>query len=232
MEARSIAIDGPSGAGKSTLARMAAAKFGLVYVDTGAIYRCVGLYTYKKGVDSKDPEAVEALLGEIGIEITYDENGVQRMILNGEDVSEEIRMPPISIYASDVSAIPAVRAFLLDMQRSMAVRYDVIMDGRDIGTVVLPNAGLKVFLTASARARAQRRLAELKEKGVKTTFKEVLQDINYRDKNDSTRAEAPLKQAEDAILLDTSELGLEESFDALADIITDRLGYEQRIPSV
>ena len=232
MEGRSIAIDGPSGAGKSTLARMAAAKYGLVYVDTGAIYRCVGLYTYSKGVDSKDPEAVSALLGDIDIEITYDENGVQRMILNGEDVSDDIRMPPISIYASDVSAIPAVRAFLLDMQRSMAVRYDVIMDGRDIGTVVLPDAGLKIFLTASAKARAQRRLAELKQKGVKTTFKEVLQDINYRDKNDSTRAEAPLRQADDAILLDTSELDLGESFSALSQIIKDKLGYEQRIPSV
>lgn len=232
MEGRSIAIDGPSGAGKSTLARMAAAKYGLVYVDTGAIYRCVGLYTYSKGVDSKDPEAVSALLGDIDIEITYDENGVQRMILNGEDVSDDIRMPPISIYASDVSAIPAVRAFLLDMQRSMAVRYDVIMDGRDIGTVVLPDAGLKIFLTASAKARAQRRFAELKQKGVKTTFKEVLQDINYRDKNDSTRAEAPLRQADDAILLDTSELDLEESFSALSQIIKDKLGYEQRIPSV
>ena len=232
MEGRSIAIDGPSGAGKSTLARMAAAKYGLVYVDTGAIYRCVGLYTYSKGVDSKDPEAVSALLGDIDIEITYDENGVQRMILNGEDVSDDIRMPPISIYASDVSAIPAVRAFLLDMQRSMAVRYDVIMDGRDIGTVVLPDAGLKIFLTASAKARAQRRFAELKQKGVKTTFKEVLQDINYRDKNDSTRAEAPLRQADDAILLDTSELDLGESFSALSQIIKDKLGYEQRIPSV
>lgn len=232
MEGRSIAIDGPSGAGKSTLARMAAAKYGLVYVDTGAIYRCVGLYTYRNGVDSKDPEAVAALLGDIDIEITYDENGVQRMILNGEDVSDDIRMPPISIYASDVSAIPAVRAFLLDMQRSMAVRYDVIMDGRDIGTVVLPDAGLKIFLTASAKARAQRRFAELKQKGVKTTFKEVLQDINYRDKNDSTRAEAPLRQADDAILLDTSELDLEESFSALSQIIKDKLGYEQRIPSV
>lgn len=224
MEGRSIAIDGPSGAGKSTLARMAASKFGLVYVDTGAIYRCVGLFTYNKGVDPKDGEAVASLLGDINIEITYDENGVQRMIMNGEDVSEDIRMPPISIYASDVSAIPAVRAFLLDMQRNMAVRYDVIMDGRDIGTVVLPNAGLKVFLTASAKARAQRRYAELKEKGVKTTFREVLKDINYRDKNDSTRAEAPLRQADDAVLLDTSELDLEESFSALSDIITEKLG--------
>ena len=220
MEGRSIAIDGPSGAGKSTLARMAASKFGLVYVDTGAIYRCVGLFTYNKGVDPKDGEAVASLLGDINIEITYDENGVQRMIMNGEDVSEDIRMPPISIYASDVSAIPAVRAFLLDMQRNMALRYDVIMDGRDIGTVVLPNAGLKVFLTASAKARAQRRFAELKEKGVKTTFREVLKDINSRDKNDSTRAEAPLRQADDAVLLDTSELDLEESFSALSDIIT------------
>ena len=232
MEKRSIAIDGPSGAGKSTLARMAASRFGLIYVDTGAIYRCVGLYTYRKGVDSKDAESVSALLGEIDIEIRYDENGVQRMILNGEDVSSDIRMPPISIYASDVSAMPAVRAFLLDMQRSMAVRYDVIMDGRDIGTVVLPDAGLKVFLTASAKARAQRRLAELREKGVKTTYREVLRDINYRDKNDSTRAEAPLRQAEDAVLLDTSELSLEESFEALSEIITEKLGNEQGIPAI
>ena len=232
MEKRSIAIDGPSGAGKSTLARMAASRFGLIYVDTGAIYRCVGLYTYRKGVDSKDAESVSALLGEIDIEIRYDENGVQRMILNGEDVSSDIRMPPISIYASDVSAMPAVRAFLLDMQRSMAVRYDVIMDGRDIGTVVLPDAGLKVFLTASAKARAQRRLAELREKGVKTTYREVLRDINYRDKNDSTRAEAPLRQAEDAVLLDTSELSLEESFEALSEISTEKLGNEQGIPAI
>ena len=232
MEKRSIAIDGPSGAGKSTLARMAASRFGLIYVDTGAIYRCVGLYTYRKGVDSKDAESVSALLGEIDIEIRYDENGVQRMILNGADVSSDIRMPPLSISASDVSAMPAVRAFLLDMQRSMAVRYDVIMDGRDIGTVVLPDAGLKVFLTASAKARAQRRLAELREKGVKTTYREVLRDINYRDKNDSTRAEAPLRQAEDAVLLDTSELSLEESFEALSEIITEKLGNEQGIPAI
>ncbi|MBR5381251.1 MAG: (d)CMP kinase [Oscillospiraceae bacterium] len=229
MEKRSIAIDGPSGAGKSTLAKMAAKEFGLIYVDTGAIYRCVGLYTLRCGVDSKDADAVTALLPDINIEICYNDEGAQCMILNGEDVSTEIRMPPVSIYASDVSAIPAVRAFLLDMQRSMAERYDVIMDGRDIGTVVLPNAGLKVFLTASAEARAQRRFVELQAKGVETTFEDVLRDINYRDHNDSTRAEAPLKQAEDAVLLDTSLLDLEQSFDALTKIIKENLGHDHAI---
>jgi len=232
MEKRSIAIDGPSGAGKSTLARMAAEKFGLIYVDTGAIYRCVGLYTLRKNVDSKDRDAVTALLPDIDIEIRYNDAGAQCMILNGEDVSAEIRMPPVSIYASDVSAIPAVRAFLLDMQRSMAVRYDVIMDGRDIGTVVLPDAGLKVFLTASPEARAKRRFIELEAKGVETTFEEVLRDINYRDLNDSTRAEAPLKQADDAVLLDTSFLDLEQSFEALSNIISEKLGHGQTIQAV
>jgi len=224
MEKRSIAIDGPSGAGKSTLARMTAGRYGLVYVDTGAIYRCVGLYALRSGVGSKDMPAVTALLPEIDIEIKYDNDGVQHMILNGEDVSSDIRLPQVSIYASDVSAMPAVRSFLLDMQREMARRYDVIMDGRDIGTVVLPDAGLKVFLTAAPEARAQRRYLELCQKSVETTFEEVLADINYRDKNDSSRAEAPLKPAEDSILLDTTELNLEESFDALCEIISEKLG--------
>jgi cytidylate kinase len=158
---RSVAIDGPSGAGKSTLAKSVSKRFGFVYVDTGAIYRAVGLYVRQKGVHSKDAPAVEKLLPEIKIDIEYDSDGNQHILLNGEDVSGKIREPEISIYASDVSAMPAVRAFLLDMQRSLAERYDVVMDGRDIGTVVLPKASVKIFLTASQEERARRRHKEL-----------------------------------------------------------------------
>lgn len=220
----SIAIDGPSGAGKSSLARFCAEQFGFMYVDTGAIYRTVGLSAYRAGVNSRDEAGVSALLPGLHIELRHDENGVQRMLLNGEDVSGEIRMPEISIYASDVSAMPAVRAFLLDMQRDLARRYDVIMDGRDIGTVVLPDAGLKIFLTATAEERAERRLAELREKGVQTTYEEVLRDIRYRDENDSRRATAPLRAASDAILLDTTGNTLEESVTLLASIIKEHFG--------
>jgi cytidylate kinase len=220
----SIAIDGPSGAGKSSLARFCAEQFGFMYVDTGAIYRTVGLSAYRAGVNSKDEAGVRALLPGLHIELRHDESGVQRMLLNGEDVSSEIRMPEISIYASDVSAMSAVRAFLLDMQRDLARRYDVIMDGRDIGTIVLPDAGLKVFLTATAEERAERRLAELQEKGVQTTYEEVLRDIRYRDENDSHRAAAPLRAADDALLLDTTGNTLEESVALLASIIKERFG--------
>lgn len=219
----SVAIDGPSGAGKSTLARRAAARFGFVYVDTGAIYRCVGLSCLRRGIDTKDADAVEAILPELQIRMAYNDAGEQRMFLGDEDVSAEIRMPEVSIAASDVSAKPAVRAFLLDMQRDMARKTSVIMDGRDIGTVVLPDAALKIFLTASSEARARRRLLELRQKGVETSFEEVLRDIEYRDEQDSSRAAAPLKQAEDAVLLDTSEIGLEESADALCAIISSRM---------
>ncbi len=221
---RSIAIDGPSGAGKSTIARIAAKRLGFIYVDTGAIYRAVGLFAKMNNAGSKDSEAVGALLQKIKIDIKYDEAGVQHMILNGEDVSESIRTPEVSIYASDVSAMPAVRAFLLGMQRDLAERYDVIMDGRDIGTVVLPNASVKIFLTASPEARARRRFLELLEKGAACSYEEVLSDMQYRDKNDSSREIAPLKPAPDSVFLDTTEKTLEESIEEVLRIITERLG--------
>lgn len=190
----SVAIDGPSGAGKSSLARRCAAALGFVYADTGAIYRTVGLAVERAGVDRRSESAVAQLLPKLDIQVGYDESGEQRMFLNGEDVSALIRKPEISILASDVSALPAVRAFLLDMQRKMAREHDVIMDGRDIGTVVLPDAELKIFLTASAEARAERRLLQLKEKGLEESLEKVLEDIRYRDKQDTERAAAPLRR--------------------------------------
>ncbi len=218
----SVAIDGPAGAGKSTLARKTAETFGFIYVDTGAIYRTVGLAAKRAGVGSKDAEGVKKLLPDLRIELRHNEKGEQRMYLMGEDVSEQIRTPEISIYASDVSAMPEVRAFLLEMQRKLAREHSVVMDGRDIGTVVLPDAGLKVFLTASAEARAGRRLLELQAKGVETCFDDVLRDILYRDENDSKRAAAPLRAAEDAVLLDTTELSLEESVEAMLALVRGR----------
>ena len=220
----SIAIDGPSGAGKSTLARKCAAAFGFIYVDTGAIYRTVGLAAYRRGIDRKDETAVIAMLPELDIRMGYNAEGEQRMYLDGEDVSSAIREPEISLCASDVSALPAVRAFLMEMQRKMARENDVIMDGRDIGTVVLPQAELKIFLTASAEARAHRRLKELESKGLKVSFEEVLRDIEYRDKQDTSRAAAPLKPAEDSVLVDTSDIGFNESFELLCSLIQERLG--------
>ena len=223
MEIRSIAIDGPSGAGKSTLSKMIAKEFGLIYVDTGAMYRTIGLYVCRKEVASKDTAKIIELLPEIKIEMRYDESGTQRMVLNGEDVSDYIRLPEISIYASDVSAIPEVRTFLLEMQRGLAKTNDVIMDGRDIGTVVLPNAGLKIFLSAAPEERAARRFAELHEKGVSTTYKDVLKDINYRDENDSKRATAPLKPAEDSVIIDTTGYTLRDSFSYISNIVKEHL---------
>ncbi len=219
----SIAIDGPSAAGKSSLAKRCAAAFGFIYVDTGAIYRTVGLAALQNDIDRKDTGEIEKLLPTLSVEIAYNDKGEQRMILNGSDVSHEIRLPEISICASDVSSLPSVRKYLLDMQRSFAEKYNVIMDGRDIGTVVLPNADLKVFLTASAEARAMRRWKELQEKGIVSDFDDVLKDIQYRDHQDSSRASAPLKQAEDAILLDTTDLTFDESFAALSQIIIEKL---------
>ena len=183
----SIAIDGPSGAGKSTLARRCAAAFGFLYADTGAIYRTVGLAAVRAGIDRKDERAVAGLLPGLQIEMKYDAEGEQRMYLNGEDVSDAIRMPEISIAASDVSALPVVRQFLLEMQRSLARTQSVLMDGRDIGTVVLPDADLKVFLTASAEERARRRVLQLQEKGVTEDYEKVLQEIRYRDEQDMNR---------------------------------------------
>lgn len=219
-----IAIDGPSGAGKSTLARSCAKRFGFIYVDTGAIYRTVGLAAHRSGCSCKEESAVAALLPELRIEMKYNAEGEQRMYLNGEDVSAVIRQPEISVCASDVAALPAVRAFLLEMQRGMAERENVIMDGRDIGTVILPKAEVKIFLTASSKARAERRLAELRSKGIATTFEEVLAGVEYRDAQDSSRAAAPLRQAEDAVRLDTSELSFEESEEAICRIVSERLG--------
>ena len=218
-----IAIDGPSGAGKSTLARRAAAQFGFLYVDTGAIYRTVGLAAHRRGIDCHNEQAVGAILGELDIRMGYNDEGEQRMYLNGEDVSAAIRAPEISICASDVSSLSVVRAFLLEMQRKTARENNVLMDGRDIGTVVLPQAELKIYLTASAAARAERRLKELLAKGAETDFDSVLRDIEYRDYQDIHRDIAPLRQAEDAVLLDTSALDLEQSCQALFDIIRARL---------
>jgi len=224
MERKSVALDGPAGAGKSTLAKRVAEHFGLIYVDTGALYRCIGIYTLRKNIASGDVAGVTALLPEIKLEMVYDENGIQRMLLCGEDVTDHIRTPEVSIYASDVSAMPQVREFLLSMQRDMALKYDVIMDGRDIGTVVLPNAGLKIFITADVEARAQRRFLELQEKGVRTTLEEVLRDMRLRDKNDSERAVAPLKIADGAIVFDTTDLDLDESFTVLCELVSGRFG--------
>lgn len=220
----SVAVDGPSGAGKSTLAKAAAAKLGIVYVDTGAIYRSIGYYVYRKGIDPKDVQAVIAVLPELDIQMCYGEDGVQRMILNGEDVSQQIRLPEMSMYASAVSAIPEVRTFLLEMQREMARRTSVIMDGRDIGTVVLPDAQVKIFLTAAAEVRALRRMKELEQRGTPQPFAEVLQQIEERDWADSHRAIAPLRQAEDAVLLDTGALDFDESLEAMLAIIRRRVG--------
>ena len=219
----SIAVDGPAGAGKSSLSKKLAEVYGLVYLDTGAIYRTVGLACYRRGVDRKDETAVSAVLPELDIRIRYNEEGQQRMILNGEDVSEAIRMPEIALCASEVSALPSCRAYLLDMQRRFAREYNVILDGRDIGTVVLPNADLKIYLTASSEARAQRRFLELQQKGVEANFEEVLRDIILRDEQDMNRAIAPLRQAEDAVLVDTSELNLQESLEALCALVDERL---------
>jgi len=223
----SIAIDGPSGAGKSSLSRKLAESLGFIYADTGAIYRTVGLAAYRRGINCRDSEAVCAMLPELRIELRHNEEGEQRMYLDGEDVSKDIRMPHISICASDVSALPQVRAFLMEMQRSIAKTSNVIMDGRDIGTVVLPDASLKIFLTASAEARANRRLLELRNKGIETDFDSVLKDINYRDIQDSSRAAAPLRAADDAVLVDTSDIGFQESFELMRSIICERLGLEK-----
>ena len=224
---KSIAIDGPSGAGKSTLSRMIAKRFGLIYVDTGAMYRAVGLFVLRRGLDSHDEAGVISVLPDIHVGMRYDDGGVQRMILNGEDVSDEIRLPSVSIYASDVSAMPEVRRFLLQMQRKLAEENRVIMDGRDIGTGVLPEAGLKIFLSASPEDRARRRYEELRLKGVETTVEDVLRDINYRDMNDSTRAAAPLRPAEGAVILDTTGNTLEESFETVSRLVNAYLNGEK-----
>lgn len=221
MKNISVALDGPAGAGKSTLAKKTAEHFGLIYVDTGALYRCVGLFAFRNNVPSKDKERVCVLLPNIVIEMKYDESGIQRMVMCGEDVTDAIRLPEISTYASDVSSIPEVREFLLATQRDMAVKYSVLMDGRDIGTVVLPNADVKIFITAEVDTRAKRRYLELINRGVSTTFEEVKADMVIRDRNDTEREIAPLKVADDAVILDTTNLDFNESFAALCKIIAD-----------
>lgn len=220
-----VAIDGPSGAGKSTVARLAAKELGFVYIDTGALYRSVGVAALKRGIETSDSAGVIAMLPEIKIGLGFID-GVQHVYLNGEDVSEQIRRPEASMAASNVSAVPEVRAFLLDLQKDMAKSNDCILDGRDIGTVVLPDAQVKIFLTASAQKRAERRYKELKEKGHDVDFNALLEEIIQRDYNDSHRTAAPLKQAEDAVLLDTSDLDLEGSVSAAISIIKEKAGIK------
>ena len=222
MKKISVAIDGPSGAGKSTLAKSISAKIGYVYVDTGALYRTIGYYVFKLGIDPKNQEAVAEVLPEIQVEMNYGDDGLQHMLLNGQDVTKEIRLPEISMYASAVSAHPPVRAFLLEMQRHLAYTNNVIMDGRDIGTVVLPEAQVKIFLTATAEERARRRYLELEQRGTPQSYESVFQDIQQRDYNDSHRDAAPLKQADDAVLLDTTDLSFAESEQALMKIIEEK----------
>ena len=220
----SVAVDGPSGAGKSTLAKAAAAELHIIYVDTGAIYRTIGCYARRQGVDAADTQAVIALLPQVKIEMRYDEQGLQHMLLHGEDVTREIRLPEMSLYASAVSAIPEVRSFLLEMQRDFARRSSVIMDGRDIGTVVLPHADVKIFLQADVEVRARRRQKELQERGTPRPFEQVLAEMKERDYNDTHRAAAPLRAAEDAVTVDTSELDFQQSKERLLEIIREKVG--------
>lgn len=213
-----IAIDGPAGAGKSTAAKAAAEKLGFIYVDTGALYRTVGVNALRKGIDPKDAEKVKATLADIDVSLGF-VDGSQHVFLNGEDVSEEIRLPASSMAASDVSAIPEVREFLLSLQRDIAKRNNCLMDGRDIGTVILPDAQYKFFFTASAEIRADRRCKELKEKGIPADYDTVLSEIKERDYNDSHRKTAPLKQADGAVLIDSSNMTIEEAVDKIVSYI-------------
>lgn len=222
MKAFSVAIDGPSGAGKSTIAKFLAEKLNFLYVDTGAMYRSIGLYAARQGVAANDASAVEALLPQIKLDLAY-VDGEQRIFLNGEDVSRAIRTEEASKNASAVSAIPAVRAFLLEFQRSFAKQNCILMDGRDIGTVVLPDADVKIFLTASAEARAQRRYKEQVERGEDVTLEAVFEAIRKRDEADSSRAAAPLKAADDAIVVDTTYLNLEESIAKILGLVEEKL---------
>jgi len=219
----SVAIDGPAGAGKSTLSRKAAKELGFIYVDTGALYRAVGLKFIRAGVDENLNCDIEKILADTKVDIRFI-GGEQHVFLDDTDVNDEIRTPAASMMASAVSAKPQVRAFLLQMQRNLANENNVLMDGRDIGTVVLPNATVKIFLTASAEIRAERRYKELVEKGSEVTSEEVFEDMKKRDYNDSHRAVAPLKQADDAVLADTSALTFDESLALILSIVNERLG--------
>lgn len=217
-----VAIDGPAGAGKSSVAKAAAKELGFVYVDTGAIYRTIALYVLRQGVAPQDAAGVEGLLPQIEIGMEYTDQG-QKMILNGEDVTGLIRTPEVSMATSNCSAIPAVRAFLLQLQRDLAEKNNVLMDGRDIGTVVLPHAQLKVFLTASPQERARRRVLQLEESGRKADYEAILRDIQQRDYQDSHRETAPLRPAEDSVLVDTSGVTFEESVRRLVELVRERL---------
>lgn len=219
---KAIAIDGPAGAGKSTIARAIAKELGYIYVDTGALYRAVGLFATANGVDTTCAEQVERLLSGVKVELRF-VKGEQRVFLNGYDVSEEIRHPEISMAASNVSAVPGVRTFLFATQQNLAVENNVVMDGRDIGTVVLPHAQIKIFLTATAEDRAQRRYLELREKGHKVDYKTLLAEVKRRDENDSNRSIAPLLQAQDAILVDTTGNTLEQSMKQVTAVIKEKL---------
>lgn len=220
----SVAVDGPSGAGKSTISKAVAQELGILYVDTGAIYRTIGLFVKRMGADPKDPVAVAALLPQIRVEMAYAQDGLQHMLLNGEDVTAEIRLPEISMYASDVSAIPAVRDFLIGMQRDLARRHSVIMDGRDIGTVVLPDADVKIFLYADVEIRARRRVKELAQRGTPRAYEEVLREMEERDYQDTHRAAAPLRPADDAIMVDTGDLGFYSVRNLVIDMIQGSVG--------
>lgn len=222
IKTTAIAIDGPSAAGKSTIARGLAQKLGFIYVDTGALYRSIGYYAHHRVSDTTDAAQVVPLLPEINIEMKY-VDGLQRMLLNGEDITEGIRLPEMSMAASNVSAIPAVRSFLLDLQRDLAKAHNVVMDGRDIGTVVLPDAQIKFFLTATPEARARRRFLEYQEKGQTVDFETILAETKQRDYNDSHRAAAPLCQAADAILIDSTDLTLQQTLEKMTAITEERL---------
>ncbi len=224
MKYKAVAIDGPASAGKSTMARRVAKELGYVYVDTGAIYRAVGYYVNLCGIGPRDVDGITRLIDDVNLEITYPDDGVQHMILNGQDVTGELRTLLMSDYASKISALPVVREFLLDMQRQMARQHNVIMDGRDIGTVVLPQADVKIFLTATAQVRARRRFLEFQEKGEDVCYETVLADLQQRDLQDSTRKTAPLKPAEDAVILDTTDLDIDTSVRRILEIIEKRLG--------
>ena len=220
----SVASDGPSGAGKSTLAKALAEELHILYVDTGAIYRTIGCYARRQGVDAADTQAVISLLPQVKISMRYDDQGLQHMLLQNEDVTHEIRLPEMSLYASAVSAIPEVRTFLLEMQRSFARTSSVIMDGRDIGTVVLPDAQVKIFLQADVEIRARRREEELLQRGTPVRFEQVLAEMKERDYNDTHRAAAPLRPAPDAVVVDTSHLDFQQSKERLLEIIRERVG--------
>lgn len=222
MKTVTIAIDGPAGAGKSTIAKRLASELGYCYVDTGAIYRTVAYFFELIGISPKDKDGVNRYIDEAVIEIEYDDDGSQHMFLNNVDVTSEIRTPEISQGASLISAHSVVRDALLDMQRDVAKKNNVIMDGRDIGTVVLPNATVKIFLTASAEVRAMRRCKEMEAKGMSESYEKVLKDIKQRDYQDSHRAIAPLKQAKDAVLLDTSDMTIDEVIDAMRKIVEEK----------